>query len=96
MQGMRVQSVVRDLRSHMPVGQPSLHTTIREPTYHSEDPEQQKKKKRWMDEENVADTHNGLLFSRSVLSDSWRPRGLHTPGFPALHYFPEFAQIHLH
>ena len=46
MQGMRVQSLVRDLRSRMPVGQPSLHTTVREPMYHRKTQNSKKKKKK--------------------------------------------------
>ena len=37
-----------------------------------------------------------LLFSRSVMSDSLQARGLHMPGFPIVHYLPEFAQIRVH
>ena len=37
-----------------------------------------------------------FLFSRSTLSDSLRPHGLHMPGFSVLHYLPEFAQTHVH
>ena len=39
-----------------------------------------------------------LLLSRSVLSSSLLtdPRDYSTPGFPVLHYFPEFAQTHGH
>ena len=33
-----------------------------------------------------------LLFSCSVVSNSLRPHGLSTPGFPVLHHLPEFAQ----
>ena len=34
-----------------------------------------------------------LLFSHSVMSD---PRDCSTPGFPVLHYLPDFAQVHVH
>ena len=37
-----------------------------------------------------------LLFSRSVMSDSLWSHGLHTPGFPVLHYLPFIAQTHVH
>ena len=37
-----------------------------------------------------------LLFSRSVMSSSLWPRGLQQPGFPVLHYLPEFVQTHVH
>ena len=38
-----------------------------------------------------------LLFSRSVMSDSLRSRGLqHTAGFPVHQQLPEFAQTHVH
>ena len=38
-----------------------------------------------------------LLFSRQVISDSLWPHGdCSKPGFPGLHYFPEFAQTHVH
>ena len=33
------------------------------------------------------------LFSRSAVSDSL---DCNTPGFPVLHYLPEFAQTHIH
>ena len=36
------------------------------------------------------------LFSRSVMSNSLWPRGLQQPGFPVLHYLPEFVQTHVH
>ena len=36
---------------------------------------------------------HSLLFSHSVVSDSFQPS---TPGFPFLHYLPEFAQTHVH
>ena len=36
------------------------------------------------------------LFSRSVMSDSLRPQGLGTSGFPVLHHLLEFAQKHVH
>ena len=36
------------------------------------------------------------LFSCWLVSDPLRPHGLqHTPGFPALHHLPEFAQTHV-
>ena len=35
-------------------------------------------------------------FSHSVVSDSLWPHGLQHPGFPVLHYLPEFAQTHVH
>ena len=37
-----------------------------------------------------------LLFSRSVMSELCDPMDYSTPGFPVLHYLPEFAQTHLH
>ena len=37
-----------------------------------------------------------LLFSFSVVSNSLRPYRLQPPGFPVLHYLPEFAQTHVH
>ena len=30
------------------------------------------------------------------MSDSLQPHGGSTPGFPVLHYLPEFAQTHIH
>ena len=41
-----------------------------------------------MGEENVADTNNRLLLSRSVLSDSWRPHGLQHARLPCPSLFP--------
>ena len=35
-----------------------------------------------------------LLFSHSVMSNSLKPMDCSMPGFPVLHYIPEFAQIH--
>ena len=29
------------------------------------------------------------------MSDSLQPHELHTPGFPVLHYLPQFAQAHV-
>ena len=37
-----------------------------------------------------------LLFGCSVVSDSLQPHGLHHARPPILHYFPEFAQTHVH
>ena len=37
-----------------------------------------------------------LLFSRQVMSNSLWPHNCSTPGFPVLHYLPEFAQTHVH
>ena len=37
-----------------------------------------------------------LLFTCSVMSDSLWPLDCSTPGFPVLHYLPEFAQTHVH
>ena len=37
-----------------------------------------------------------FLFSLSVVSDSLRFHESSTPGFPVLHYLPEFAQMHVH
>ena len=37
-----------------------------------------------------------LLFTHPVVSDSCNPTDCSTPGFPALHYLLEFAQIHVH
>ena len=37
-----------------------------------------------------------FLFSRSVVSGSLHPMYYSTPGFPVLHYLPEFAKIHIH
>ena len=31
------------------------------------------------------------MFSHSVMFNSWQPMNYSTPGFPVLHYFPEFA-----
>ena len=36
------------------------------------------------------------MFSHSVVFDSLQPMDCSTLGFPVLHYFPEFAQIHVH
>ena len=36
------------------------------------------------------------LFSCSVMSDSLRPMDCSTPGFPVLHWLPEFAETHVH
>ena len=36
-----------------------------------------------------------LLFSRSVMSDLQGPMDCRMPGFPVLHYFPEFAQTYV-
>ena len=37
-----------------------------------------------------------LLLSLSIMSDSLQPHDCSTPGFPVLHYLPEFAQTHVH
>ena len=37
-----------------------------------------------------------VQFSRSVMSDSLQPHGLHHIGFPILYYLSEFAQTHVH
>ena len=37
-----------------------------------------------------------LLFSHSVVSKLCDPMDCRKPGFPVLHYLPEFAQTHLH
>ena len=37
-----------------------------------------------------------LLFSHTVVPDSWRPHGLQHPSFPVLHCLLEFAQTHVH
>ena len=37
-----------------------------------------------------------LQLSRSVSSDSLRPHGCSTPGFPVHHQLPELAQTHVH
>ena len=37
-----------------------------------------------------------VLFSRSGVSYSLRPGDCSTPGFPVLHYLPEFVQTHVH
>ena len=37
-----------------------------------------------------------LLFSPSVVSNSFDPMDYSTPDFPVLHYLLELAQIHLH
>ena len=42
-----------------------------------------------MDEENMADTYNGLLFSCSVLPDSWQPHGLQHARLPCPSPTPE-------
>ena len=42
----------------------------------------------------VTTTH--FLFSRSVVSDLCDPTDCSMPGFPVLHYVPEFAQTHVH
>ena len=36
-----------------------------------------------------------LVFSCSVVFDSLRPMDCSMPGFPVLHYLPEFAQTHV-
>ena len=38
---------------------------------------------------------NSLLFSSSVVSDSFNPMDCSTPGFPVLHYLLEFAQSNM-
>ena len=37
-----------------------------------------------------------LLFSYYIMSVSLQAMDCGTPGFPVLHYLPEFAQIHVH
>ena len=37
-----------------------------------------------------------LLFSQSVVSNSWDPMNCSTPGFPVHHQLPEVAQTHGH
>ena len=37
-----------------------------------------------------------LLFSHQVVPDSLQPHDCGTPGFPVLHYLPQFAQTHVH
>ena len=37
-----------------------------------------------------------FLFSCQVMSDSCDPMDSSIPGFPVLHYLPEFAQTHVH
>ena len=37
-----------------------------------------------------------LLFSCSVVSDSFDPVDCSTPGFPVHHHLPELAQTHVH
>ena len=37
-----------------------------------------------------------LLFSWKVMSDSLQPMDCSTPGFPVLHYLPEFVQTRVH
>ena len=37
-----------------------------------------------------------LLFSHQVMCDSSRSHGRSTPGFPAPHHLPDFAQVHVH
>ena len=37
-----------------------------------------------------------VQFSHLVMSDSSWPMDYSTPGFPVLHYLPEFDQIHVH
>ena len=44
---------------------------------------------------HVLEAFKVLLFSRSVVSDSFNPMDCSTPGFPVLHHLPEFAQIHV-
>ena len=51
--------------------------------------------------QHFGQSHSGdrmllLFFSHSVMSDCLQPHGLPTPGFPVLHYLPEFAQTHIH
>ena len=36
------------------------------------------------------------LFSRPAKSNSLDPKDCSTPGLPAPHHLPEFAQVHLH
>ena len=38
----------------------------------------------------------GFQFSPSVMSDSLRPHGLQTPGFPVHHQLLKLAQTHVH
>ena len=44
--------------------------------------------------EVLQDNHETV--SHSVMSDSWRPRGLCMPGLPVHHQLPELAQTHAH
>ena len=44
----------------------------------------------------VEDTNSVLLCSFSMVSSSLWPHDCSTPGFPALHYLPQFAQTHVH
>ena len=37
-----------------------------------------------------------LLLSRSVMSNSYNPTDCSKPGFPVLHYLPEFVKTHVH
>ena len=37
-----------------------------------------------------------VLFSHSVMSNSWRPHDCSMPGLPVLCYVLEFAQTHVH
>ena len=37
-----------------------------------------------------------LLFSHSVMSNTWDPMGCSTPRFPVLHHLQEFVQTHVH
>ena len=39
---------------------------------------------------------DALLFSHSVVSDSFDPMDGSTPGFPVLHHLLELAQTHIH
>ena len=39
---------------------------------------------------------SSVQFSRSVVSDSLRPRDRSTPGLPVHHQLPEFTQTHVH
>ena len=47
--------------------------------------------------DNSSSLSSSVQFSRSVVSNSWRPHvDCSTPGFPVHHQLPELAQTHVH
>ena len=45
---------------------------------------------------NISIQVSSEQFSRSVVSDSWRPMNCSTPGLPVHHHLQEFTQTHVH